>query len=251
MQKTPVDSKEVKVAKNILLALLVLFSAASVVFSLYVLFGDLGGTAPVSPAQSRGLFTVFIYDHINDAQVNPNRPALGKSWQIKSLNFPNQNLAEVEASDGQTTSKLEFIYTIEYPDVRVMKINDVTGRDLQDANLTLVRFLTFLEGGDYENAATLYGGSIARLVPYGTDASSLPKLLEAYCMKETSTPKCLSFSVTNARKDLETGSYTFAVTYQLPDKTAFKLADGTSTFNAIVEATDSIVFKVTSLPFDH
>lgn len=243
------ETRNVRMAKTGLLILLCVFTAASLIFSLYVLFGDFGGNKEVSPAQARGLFTVFVYENLNE--VHPNRLPLGRSWQVTSLDFPNKNFAVVEATDGQTRSKLEFIYIIEYPNVRVLKINDITGRDLQDANLALIRYLTFLQNGDYENAAVSYGGSIARLVPYGADDASLPKLLEGYCMKASVVQKCLPFTITNARKDLETGSYRFTVTYRLPDNTPFKLLDGTSSFNAIVESPDTSSFRVTTLPFDH
>jgi hypothetical protein len=70
-------------------------------------------------------------------------------------------------------------------------------------------------------------------------------------MKATPAQKCLPFKITDAKKDLETGAYRFTVTYQLEDNTRLVLPDGTTTFNAIVEAKDRGVFRVTSLPFDH
>lgn len=243
------ESRSVKFAKKMLIVLLCLFTAASLLFSLYALFGDIGGAKEVSPAQARGLFTVFIYDNLND--VHPIRLPLGTSWRITSMDFPNKNFAVVEATDGKTRSKLEFIYVIEYPNVRVLKINDVTGRDLQDANIALIRFLTFLETEDYENAAALYGGSIARLTPYGDATASLTELLEGYCTRTTPVQKCLSFTISNVRKDLESGTYRFTVRYRLPDNSPFALLDGTSSFNAMVESPDAAVFRVTSLPFDH
>ncbi len=249
MPKKPQETKSVKIAKNILLVLLCVFSAASVVFSLFVLFGDLGGTRAVSPAQARGLFTVFIFDHINE--VHPTKLPSGSTWQVTNLEFQNKNLAIVDTTDGHTRSKLEFIFVIEYPNVRILKVNDITGRDLEDANLTLVRFLTDMQGADYLNAAALYGGSISRLVQYGSESSSLPKLLEEYCAKATVAAHCLPFKITEARKNVETGTYNFTVKYTAPDKTLFTLPDGTSLFTASVEAKDSSVFRVVTLPFDH
>jgi hypothetical protein len=241
-------SRTRKVSKILLLVALVIFSAASVIFSVYVLFTDLGYRTEVTPSQARGLFTVFIYDYINE--IHPQRLPAGLTWEINELQFISKNLAVVDASDGQTKSSLEFIYIIEYPNVRVLKINDVTGRELQDANVALIRFLDAMKSGAYSDAAALYGGSISRLVPYGKLNAPLPDLLEGYCTKTTPAKSCLPFSIHDAKQELVSGGYQFVVTYALPDGSDFELVSGKSEFKAIVEKNDDQQLTVTTLPFD-
>ena len=243
-----IDSKSQKVIKRVLLALLIVFSLASISFSFFVLFTDIGSRGQVSHAQARGMFTAFIHDYIDE--VHPQRLPLGRSWRVQSIDFTSNNLAVVEATDGQTKSLLEFIYVIERPNVRVMKINDMTGRDMQDAKISLIRYLDFLQREDYDNASALYGGPIARLVPYGAPSAPLPQLLEGYCEQVSPAGKCLVFSIGDTRKDPVTGTYRFTVMYQNPDSTKLYLASGKEAFELQVEARDRNTFVVTSLPFD-
>lgn len=237
-----------KILRAILITLLVLFSVASVVFSLVVLFSDFGKKPDISAAQSNGLFTVFIYDYINE--VHPQKLPAGQNWTIQQLDFPNKNLARVTATGGQLYSKLEFIYTIEYPNVRVLKINDTTGQDLEDANVALIRFLSFMQSGEYANAAVLYAGSISRLVPYGNPGSPLPSLLEGYCIQTSPTKKCLSFHIKESGKDPVSGEYRFIVNYELPDKTQLTIPNGKTDFVMTAKIAEDGFYKITSLPFD-
>lgn len=244
-----VPSQCAKILKAILIVLLCLFSAASVIFSFYVLFTDLNPRTEVSPAQGRGLFTVFIYDNIDE--VHPQRLPAGHIWTIKNIDFPNKNSAIVEAVDGTTRTKLEFIYAIEYPKVRVYRINDVMGRELQDAQLALIRFLGFLHDGGYTNAAWLYGGPLAPLTAYGSATAGVPKLLEGYCTKVSPENKCLPFLIQRSERDAVSGNYIFMVTYQLSDNSILTLGDGTKEFTQIVRLNDANEFVVDTLPFDH
>jgi len=243
------QSKVKKAARGVLIVLLIVFSLASVVFSLVVLFSDINPRKEVSPAQARGLFTTFIYEYIDE--VHPQRLPQGREWTIDRLNFPNNNFATVVATDGQIKSRLEFIYTVEYPNVRVIKVNDITGRDLQDANLTLIRYLDFLRREDYSNAAVLYGGSISRLTPYGPAGAPLPVLLEGYCEATSPAERCVSFIINDLKRDPAiSGDYLFKVEYTLPDNTELIISDGKKEFDLIVEAQDDGQYLVTSLPFD-
>lgn len=237
-----------KVLRAILITLLVLFSVASVVFSLVVLFSDLGKKPDISPAQSKGLFTVFIYDYINE--VHPQKLPAGQSWAITQLDFPNKNFARVTATSGQLYSKLEFIYTVEYPNIRVLKINDITGQDLEDANIALIRFLSAMQSGDYANAAVLYAGSVSRLVPYGIPGSPLPILLEGYCAQTSPAKKCLPFHIKESSKDPVSGEYRFIVNYELPDKTLLALPSGKTDFVMTAKIAEDGFYRITSLPFD-
>lgn len=243
------NTKFQKIARSILIVLLVVFSLASVIFSLVVLFSDFRPGAEVTQSQSRGLFTVFIYDYINE--VHPQRLPQGRQWTVEKLYFPNKNFATVDATDGQIKSTIELIYTIEYPNVRIIKVNDITGRDLQDANITLIRFLDFLNREDYTNAAVLYGGSISRLAPYGPADSSLSSLLDGYCSTTSPANKCLTFAINESRRDLITaGVYSFVLSYTLPDNTPLIMSDGRNEFSGTVALQDDGQFLVTSLPFD-
>ncbi|MBI4090967.1 MAG: hypothetical protein HY422_03000 [Candidatus Komeilibacteria bacterium] len=237
-----------KILRTILIALLVLFSVASVAFSLFVLFTDLGKKPEISSAQARGLFTVFIYDYIDE--VHPQKPSAGHSWTIDQLDFPNKNFARVTASDGLLRSKLEFIYVVEYPNVRILKINDITGRDLEDANVAVIRFLTFMQNGDYANAAVLYAGPISRLVPYGGPNSPLPVLLEGYCTQTSPAKKCLPFHINESSRDPISGEYRFIVNYELPDTTQLTLPNGKTDFVMAAKVMEDGFYKITALPFD-
>lgn len=242
-------AKTQKRLKAALIVLLVLFSTVSVIFSLVVLFTDLNPKRAVSTAQSSGLFTVFIYDYLNE--IHPIRLPAGKFWTVKSIEFPNEHSAIVESTDGQTRSRLEFIYAIEYPSsVRVLKINDLTGRDIQDAQLALIRYLDFLRNADYENAAALYGGPLSTLVPYGPADAKLPELFAGYCSRVSPAHECLSFTIREPQKDEVTGKYYFVVSYALPDNTGFVSPSGKENFVAEVVQNESGVFEVTTLPFE-
>ena len=231
-----------------LVALLILFTASAIIFSIVVLLTDFGQGRQVSPEQARGLFTVFVYKYLNE--VHPQKAALGRVWAIKNVNFPNNHMAVVEATDGQKRSKLEFVYTIEYPKVRVLKIYDITDRDIEDAKLALIRYLGFLHSSDYPNAAALYGGSVARLVPYGPASAPLPELMAGYCEQTSPAKACLSFSVKDAERGVSANTYRLTVKYTLPDGTTFNLANGKEDFEQVVEAVGGDEYKVTTLPFD-
>jgi hypothetical protein len=174
----------------------------------------------------------------------------GRSWTIESIDFSNQNFAQVKTTDGQLRSDLEFVYVIEYPKVRILKINDITGRDLEDANIAVIRYLTFMQNGDYSNAAVLYAGPISRLVPYGIPSSPLPILLEGYCAQTSPVHKCLPFDIIGSGKDPVSGEYRFSVTYELPDKKPFILPSGKAEFTVVAQQQSDGFYKVTSLPFD-
>ena len=242
------ESRGRKITKGVLLGLLVLFSGAAIVFSLVVLFGEMGRDKQVTPAQARGMFTVFIHDYIDE--IHPQRPAVGSEWVVSRVEFKNKNFAVVEANDGATFTTLEFIYVIEAPNVRVFKINDITGRDLQDAHLALIRFLMLLHDGLFNEAATLYGGSLSRLQPYGSGSFDTGAMLANYCKRVGPAGQCPEFTVSEPRHDPATNSYRFSVGYLLPDGTAYVRNDGARTFAAIVEPREGDTFVVVTLPFD-
>src|SRR3989344_2451424 len=240
--------KTQKFLKRLLIMLLVAFSLVSVVFSVKVLFSDLNPKREATQAQASGIFTAFIYQYINE--VHPVKLPPGRSWVIQSIEFPNAHSAIVESSDKQTRSRLEFIFAIESPNIPVLKITDLTNRDVEDARLALTRYYDFLRNADYENAALYYGGPVAPLVRYGGDQAPLPKLLQGYCESNTPGKRCLSFTISEGTRGEAPDTYTFTVNYYQADNTRFDLPDGISDFTAHVEQRAGNIFVVDTLPFD-
>lgn len=237
-----------KVIKGALLAFLVVFSAGAIIFSGYILFGDLKPFTRVTPSQAKGMFTVFAYSYIQE--IHPQAPTDGSTWSVRDIEFESDHLAVVETTDGTKTARLEFIFLVEPPNVRVLKINDISGRDVQDANVTLIRYLSLLHEGHYDDAAVLYGGPLAPLVPYGNGNENVAVALEGYCKQITLYESCLLFSVKNPLRDSKTKAYAFTVNYVTPDGSPYQDRNGKKEFNATVERRSSGEFVVLSLPFD-
>jgi hypothetical protein len=138
---------------------------------------------------------------------------------------------------------------VEYPNVRVLKINDITNLDHEDAKLVLIRFLDFMEQADYSNAAVLYDGPVSRLTPYGSATAPLPQLLAGYCATVTPAKRCLPFVIKESSKDPVTGEYQFVVNYRMPDTMVYKLENGKEDFVSLVRMSNDD-YRVITLPFD-
>ncbi len=234
--------------KVILLILLFAFSCVAIIFALYVLFSDIGNRKPISPEQTKGMFTVFIYKYINE--VHPQKPAFGKTWAVTSLDFKSSNFAVVDATDSERRTRLEFVYAAEPPNIRVLRINDITGRDLQDAKIALIRYLDFMQSKNFIEAAKLYGGSQSRIQPYGKDGQDVASMLQGYCERVGPNGTCLKFFITQQNRDEATNSYKFTVAFLLPDGSTYQSPGGKQFFNAAVEERPGGEYVVITLPFD-
>lgn len=246
-----VQKNENRVLKGVLLSFLVAFTLAAVVFSIYILFTDFNKSKPVSTAQAHGMFTVFVSRDIQEVMTLrfPSRVKAGKEWRVTDIDFKNDHLADVEATDGDAVARFEFIFSIEESNVRVLLVSDVTNRALEDAYYTLIRYLDALRGANYTSAASYYGGSLSRLLPYGDGGSDVAMLLKGYCEQVSPAHACLAFEITDKIRDPATKAYKFNVRYTMPDGSVYALANGVDEFRSIVEPRNDSYYVLT-LPFD-
>ena len=237
-----------RIAKGFLLALLVIFSGAAIIFSVIVIFTDLGQRRPASQSESQARFYAFVRQYIDE--VNPRKAAPGHKWQSVDVSYDSSNSATVIATDTVTKSELQFIYLVEGDNVRVLKINDITDQGLQDAQLAVIRYLDFLRMGNGVEAALLYGGPGDRLTPYGVPGTALPELFLHYCANVSPTGTCLPFTIHDHQQDNQSGLFRFVVTYQLPSGGQFTLPNGKKDFEVSVRERSHGDYVVVSLPFD-
>lgn len=232
--------------KTILLIVLFSMSFGAIIFSLVVLFTDIGQRREVTSAEGRGMFTTFISTYIDE--VSPRKASGNGHWQISNLEFKNKNLATVTASDGQAQAIFEFIYVIEGDNIRILKINDVSERDLQTAHITLIRFLSFLNTREYNEAAKFYGGSTSRLAPYAPAGSALDATFAGYCQAVSPTGQCMPFTI-SGQKTIDNNTFSFTVIYALPDGAVARI-EGRDHFSMSVSRRGPDDFVIISLPFD-
>lgn len=249
---TTIKKRTRAILSGILLFVLCVFAVAAIGFSGYTLFKGFYKTKPVTSAAARGMFTVFVTRDIQEVLGLrfPERIQNGNGWEVTDIDFKNDNLADVEATDGQSAARFEFIFAIEEgTNVRVLRVTDVTSRELEDAYLTLIRYLGALRNGEYGAAAVYYGGSVSRLTPYGDRSTDIAALLKGYCEIVSPEGRCLSFTILDKIRDTATRAYKFNVNFYREAGSLYSLPDGTSMFRAIVEPRDDSYYVLT-LPFD-